>query len=140
MNKFVLTQDEFDTLGANEKQNYEFFNIEGIVEKYDEEIGLHNRNPKIQNRFYDFTAHSLMHGFQTDIPMDKSERYIYYLFNFIIECCANKMKGIDTYQERKDYIMQKTGLLMNTKRSMITMFVDILRKEFSDEELYIYFD
>lgn len=140
MDKFVLRQNEFDALAANKKQNYEGFNIEAIVEKFDAATGLRNANPKIQNRFYEFTAHSIQHGFQTDVRDEDIEKYIYYLFNFIVECCYQKIFGRDIYQERRDYIEQATGLRMNTKRSMITMFVDILKRDFSDEELCIYFD
>lgn len=143
----VITEDEFKTLSSDEKTNWGRFSVEDIVEKYDNMIGLGQFNTseeakKIHEKFIEYTSYSLMNGEQVDTLLENNvEKYVYCLFNFIVENCYAKLfcnKSI--FNERKAYILENTGLEMNAKRSFINAWCTDLLNNFSKESLYSYFD
>ena len=144
--RYGITEDEFRTLSSDEKQNWERISVGDIVEKYDNMIGLGKHNTseeakKIHEKFIEYASYSLMHGERVDLTIGNLEKYIYSLFNFIVENCYAKLicnKSI--FNERKAYILEKTGLEMNTKRSFINAWCADLLNNFSKESLCCYFD
>ena len=144
--RYVITEDEFRTLNSDEKTNWERISVEDIVEKYDNMTGLGKFNTseeakKIHEKFIEYASYSLMHGEQVDITFENLEKYVYYLFNFIVENCYAKLFCNNSiFNERKAYILEKTGLEMNTKRSFINAWSADLLNNFSKESLYSYFD
>ena len=144
--RYVITEDEFKTLSSDEKTNWDRISVEDIVEKYENMTGLGKYNTseeakKIHEKFIEYTYYSLMHGEQVDITIENLEKYVYYLFNFIVENCYAKLFCNNSiFNERKAYILEKTGLEMNTKRSFISAWCTDLLNNFSKESLYSYFD
>lgn len=144
--RYAITENEFKTLSSDEKTNWKFISVEAIVEKYDNMNGLGRNNTseeanKIHEKFIEYASYSLMHGAQVDITFENLEKYVYYLFNFIVENCYAKLFCNNSiFNERKAYILEKTGLEMNTKRSFISAWCTDLSNNFSKESLYSYFD
>ena len=144
--RYVITEDEFKTLNSDEKTNWYRIPVEDIVEKYDNMTGLGKFNTseeakKIHKKFIEYASYSLMHGEQVDLTFENLEKYVYYLFNFIVENCYAKLFCNNSiFNERKAYILEKTGLEMNTKRSFINAWCTDLLNNFSKESLYSYFD
>lgn len=144
--RYVITEDEFKTLSSDEKTNWDRISVEDIVEKYDNMTGIGKYNTseeakKIHEKFIEYTSYSLMHGEQVDLTIENLEKYVYYLFNFIVENCYAKLFCNNSiFNERKAYILEKTGLEMNTKRSFISAWCTDLLNNFSKESLYSYFD
>lgn len=144
--RYAITEDEFKTLSSDEKTNWHRISVEDIVEKYDNMTGLEKFNTseeakKIHEKFIEYTSYSLMHGEQVDITFENLEKYVYYLFNFIVENCYAKLFSNNSiFNERKAYIFEMTGLEMNTKRSFINAWCSDLLNNFSKESLYSYFD
>ena len=144
--RYGITEDEFRTLSSDEKQNWERISVGDIVEKYDNMTGLGKYNTseeanKIHEKFIEYASYSLMHCERVDLTIGNLEKYVYYLFNFIVENCYAKLicnKSI--FNERKAYILEKTGLEMNTKRSFINAWCNDLLNSFSKESLCCYFD
>ena len=96
---------------------------------------------KIHEKFIEYASYSLMHGSQVGLTFENLEKYVYYLFNFIVENCYTKLFCNNSiFNERKAYILEKTGLEMNTKRSFINAWCTDLLNNFSKESLYSYFD
>ena len=144
--RYAITENEFKTLGSDEKTNWDRISVEDIVEKYDNMTGLGKYNTseeakKIHEKFIEYASYSLMHGEQVDITFENIEKYVYYLFNFIVENCYAKLFCNNSiFNERKAYILEKTGLEMNTKRSFINAWCTDLSNNFSKESLCCYFD
>lgn len=144
--RYVITEDEFKTLSSDEKTNWERISVEDIVEKYDNMTGLGKLNTseeakKIHEKFIEYASYSLMHGARVDLTFQNLEKYVYYLFNFIVENCYAKLFCNNSiFNERKAYILEKTGLEMNTKHSFINAWCTDLLNNFSKESLYSYFD
>ena len=144
--RYGITEDEFRTLSSDEKQNWERISVGDIVEKYDNMIGLGKHNTseeakKINEKFIEYASYSLMHGERVDLTFENLEKYVYYLFNFIVEnCYAKLICNNSIFNERKAYILEKTVLEMNTKRSFINAWCTDLLNNFSKEDLYCYFD
>ena len=144
--RYVITEDEFRTLSSDEKTNWYRIPVEDIVEKYDNMTGLGKYNTseeakKIHEKFIEYASYSLMHGEQVDLTFENLEKYVYYLFNFIVEnCYAKLICNNSIFNERRAYILEKTGLKMNTKRSFINAWCADLLNNFSKESLYCYFD
>ena len=144
--RYVITEDEFNTLSSDEKTNWDRISVEDIVEKYDNMTGLGKFNTseeakKIHEKFIEYASYSLMHGEQVDLTFENLEKYVYCLFNFIVENCYAKLFCNNSiFNERKAYILEKTGLEMNTKRSFINAWCTDLLNNFSKESLCCYFD
>ena len=144
--RYVITEDEFKTLRSDEKTNWDRISVEDIVEKYDNMTGLGKFNTseeakKIHEKFIEYASYSLMHGEQVELTFENLEKYVYYLFNFIVENCYAKLFCNNSiFNERKAYILENTGLEMNTKRSFISAWCTDLLNNFSKESLYSYFD
>lgn len=144
--RYAITEDEFKTLSSAEKEHWSFIPVKDIVEKYDNINGLGRFNTseeakKIHEKFIEYASYSLMHGTQVDLTFENLEKYVYYLFNFIVENCYAKLFSNNSiFNERKAYIFEKTGLEMNTKRSFINAWCSDLLNNFSKESLYSYFD
>lgn len=145
--RYAITEDEFKKLSSDEKTNWERISVEDIVEKYDNITGLGKYNTseeakKIHEKFIEYASYSLMHGERVDLTFENLEKYVYYLFNFIVENCYAKLfcNNSSIFNERKAYILEKTGLKMNTKRSFINAWCTDLLDNFSKESLYSYFD
>lgn len=144
--RYAITENELKTLSSDEKTNWERISVEDIVEKYDNMTGLGKYNTseeakKIHEKFIEYASYSLMHGERVDLTIENLEKYVYYLFNFIVENCYAKLFCNNSiFNERKAYILEKTGLEMNTKRSFINAWCADLSNNFSKESLYSYFD
>ena len=144
--RYAITEDEFKILSSDEKTNWDCISVKDIVEKYDNMTGLGRFNTseeakKIHEKFIEYASYSLMHGEQVDLTFENLEKYVYYLFNFIVENCYSKLFCNNSiFNERKAFILEKTGLEMNTKRSFINAWCTDLLNNFSKESLYSYFD